>query len=80
MRSTLLAWSLAALFTLPAFAAPSSTEKKASTVLPAAAVKGETKVGDGEAVKFTTFNGVKVPPMIEIEGDKFEETIKSGYW
>jgi protein disulfide-isomerase len=28
----------------------------------------------------TTFNGVKVPPLPEIDGEKFASTVKDGYW
>lgn len=28
----------------------------------------------------TIFNGVEVPPIPEIEGEKFNSTIKDGYW
>jgi len=28
----------------------------------------------------TLFNGVEVPPMKEINGEKFEEETKNGYW
>ena len=28
----------------------------------------------------TTFNGVKVPVLPEIDGEKFNGTIKEGYW
>jgi protein disulfide-isomerase len=28
----------------------------------------------------TTFNGVKVPVLPEIDGEKFNATIKEGYW
>ena len=28
----------------------------------------------------TTFNGIKVPPMKELNGDGFDKDIKDGYW
>ena len=28
----------------------------------------------------TTFNGIEVPPMKELDGGKFDEDIKDGYW
>ena len=28
----------------------------------------------------TTFNGVKVPPMKELNGDDFDKDVKDGYW
>lgn len=69
MRPALLVWALGA-FVL-------------STVT---AAKGDKKVEDGstpadpKAVQYTTFNGIKVPPMTDINGPDFAETIKSGYW
>jgi protein disulfide-isomerase len=41
------------------------------------------ETSDGEAVegeKPTIFNGISVPPLIEIEGEKFNTTVKDGYW
>lgn len=28
----------------------------------------------------TIFNGAQVPPLIDIEGEKFNATVKDGYW
>jgi protein disulfide-isomerase len=28
----------------------------------------------------TTFNGVKVPALPELDGEKFNSTVKEGYW
>lgn len=28
----------------------------------------------------TIFNGVEVPPIPEIQGEKFNSTVKDGYW
>lgn len=28
----------------------------------------------------TTFNGIEVPPMKELDGEKFDEDVKDGYW
>jgi protein disulfide-isomerase len=28
----------------------------------------------------TIFNGVEVPPLPEIDGEKFDTTVKDGYW
>jgi hypothetical protein len=35
---------------------------------------------EGQATGYTIFNGIEVPPMKDIEGDTFNETIKDGYW
>ena len=78
MRSALLAAWLAML-TTSAVAAPPA-EGKAKEVLAEEAIQGETVVGNGEAEAFTTFNDIEVPPMPDIEGDKFDNTVKDGYW
>lgn len=75
MRPALLVWALAAL-TTTSFAVPAGKDN----VLAKGAVEGETPAEGGEAIEYTVFNGIKVPPMIEIEGDKFKETIADGYW
>jgi protein disulfide-isomerase len=28
----------------------------------------------------TIFNGIEVPPLLEIKGEKFNSTVKDGYW
>ncbi|KAK5559399.1 hypothetical protein LTR46_002441 [Exophiala xenobiotica] len=78
MRPALLAWVLAAIFSA-SFAAPPGSPK-GGNVLADDAVSGETEAEGGEAIDYTVFNGIKVPPMVEIEGGKFAETIKDGYW
>lgn len=35
---------------------------------------------DNDGPVSTTFNGVKVPAMTEIDGEKFNSTVKEGYW
>jgi hypothetical protein len=78
MRPALLAWVLAAIISA-SFAAPPGSPK-GGNVLADDAVSGETEAEGGEAIDYTVFNGIKVPPMVEIEGGKFAETIKDGYW
>jgi len=36
--------------------------------------------GLAEGPEPTTFNGVQVPPLVEIDGEKFNGTVKDGYW
>lgn len=79
MRPALVAGWLLALCVIPASAA-SSTREHGTTSLVEEVVTGEKSAEDGEAVDPTIFNGLKVPPMIEIEGDRFAETVKDGYW
>ena len=74
MKLALLTWALAAVYVIPGFAAPPGNEK---TVKEAGL---NSATGTEDVVQYTTFNGMKVPPMKEIEGDKFAETIKEGYW
>jgi hypothetical protein len=79
MRSQAVFWVLTALLTSAAIAAPPSREKGAA-MLAEEAIQGETPAAATEEVKYTTFNDVKVPPMLEIEGEKFDEVVKDGYW
>jgi protein disulfide-isomerase len=74
MRLSLLSWVSAAALILPTFAVPPPG------VLSNDAVEGEMPASGAEGADFTVFNGVQVPPMKEIEGDKLAETIKDGYW
>jgi hypothetical protein len=75
MRPALLVWALAVISTTTN-ALPATRDD----VVAEEALQGETPAKGGEAVKYTTFNGIQVPPMMEIEGDKFKETIAEGYW
>ena len=73
MRVALLTWALAALSVATAAAPPGSPKGTTDN-------KAETPATGGDAVEDTIFNGITVPPLKEIEGDKFAETIKEGYW
>lgn len=42
-------------------------------------LKDETPVED-DSPKATLFNGIEVPPLPEIDGEKFNSTIKDGFW
>ncbi len=37
-------------------------------------------ISEEEATQPTVFNGVEVPPLPDIEGEKFNATVKEGYW
>ena len=79
MRAASVAGWLLVLFAVPAFAAP--PDHRGDKALSAGeAVTGETPVENREAVDYTSFNGLNVPAMMEIEGDKFAEIVKDGYW
>jgi len=71
-------WALATVFATSS-AAPPRFEREDNVSL-RDAVSGESSVTNADGVEYTTFNGIKVPPMTDIEGDKFAETIKDGYW
>ncbi|OQV07477.1 hypothetical protein CLAIMM_11904 [Cladophialophora immunda] len=78
MRPALLACAVAAFFSTSIAAPPGS--QKGNAVIADEAVQGETPADGGEGADYTIFNGIKVPPMKEIQGDEFAETIKDGYW
>lgn len=75
MKSALLAWALTGLLAIGASAAQPKAE-----VLAEEAVNGDTPAAGKEAIEYTIFNDIKVPPMKDIKGEEFAETIKSGYW
>jgi hypothetical protein len=85
MKSSLLLWSLTTLLAIPSFAAPRQAPEKPADKLsiPTAPAEKpapveEMKVDDG--ADYTTFNGMKVPPMKEINGEEFDAVVKEGYW
>lgn len=71
MKPALLAWAFSALALVSA---------QDFELLAEEAGVGQTPADTKEGVLYTTFNDIKVPPMKDIEGDKFGETIKDGYW
>ena len=73
----MLAWALSALTLVSA--RPKDFEPAKAELLAEEAVKGDTPANK-EAVEYTVFNGVEVPPMKDIKGDEFAETVKDGYW
>lgn len=76
MKPILLAWALSALTLVSA----RDYDAAKPEVLDDEAVNGETPADTKEAIEYTVFNDIKVPPMKDIKGDEFGETIKSGYW
>ena len=77
MRAASWAWWLTALCTTSIFAAPPS---EGAAILAEEAINGDTSASGEEGVDYSVFDGIKVPAMIEIEGDKFADTVKDGYW
>lgn len=69
MKISALAWVPYALSTWLVGASPANR-----------AMDGVTVAQDAETIKYTTFNGIKVPPLLEIKGPEFGETVKNGYW
>lgn len=71
------------LFTSPILAAPPDQEANSEVVAQNADKMAESAAaaaGEDEGVEYTVFNDNKVPQMKDIEGTKFNETIKDGYW
>lgn len=92
MKSTLLLWALASI-ALPGICAPSDSNTAADNTNEKAikpegpevpkAPSPEPSEEETEAEdepQPTKFNGITVPVMKEIEGEKFDETVKDGYW
>jgi hypothetical protein len=82
MRSVLV-WALLSSFSRPICAAPPTQENTAEVVAQNAdktASLAAAAAGEDDGVEYTVFNDVKVPQMKDIEGEKFNETIKDGYW
>ena len=50
--------------------------------LGAASVPGEISESekDADVPQPTIFNGIQVPPLADIDGEKFNTTVKDGYW
>lgn len=76
MKPALLAWALSAL----ALVSAQDFEPARAELLDEAAVNGDTPADTMEGVEYTVFNDIKVPPMKDIKGSEFGETIKKGYW
>lgn len=66
MKPSLLAWSLLSLLTVP-------------TLATAVLKREETDVVEDGPIS-TTFNGIEVPPALEMTPDNFRSTIGDGYW
>lgn len=76
MKPALLAWALSAL----TLASAKDFEPARAELLDEDGPQGDTPADTLEAVEYTVFNGIQVPPMKDIKGDEFGETIKDGYW
>lgn len=76
--ASLLPWALSAIALVSA--SPKDFEPAKAELLAEEAVQGETPANTKEAVEYTIFNGIKVPPMKSIQGGEFAETTNEGYW
>lgn len=92
--NTLLSWGLPLLSSVATAQQPAGRiEQRADALVPPERQRreapaaggaldghdGKTKT-DGGAGEGTVFNGMKVPPSLEIPGTELQDTIKSGYW
>ncbi|PGH27044.1 protein disulfide-isomerase domain [Polytolypa hystricis UAMH7299] len=84
MKPSILTWSLLSLLLRPTFAAPENAPAPDDVAQNAPPVAAKDDAAGGEVAPAddgsTVFNGITVPVMKEIEGPKFEETVKEGYW
>lgn len=75
MKTSWLGWSLLSLLAVPAVAVPSDSESKESNKL----VKRWGSSGvDPETP--SVFNGLDVPPLLQLTPENFEEYTKDGTW
>jgi hypothetical protein len=82
MKSALI-WAVSSLLISPLLAAPPLQEKDAKVVAQNSVKMADSAAaaaGEDEGAEYTVFNDIKVPQMKDIEGEKFNETIKDGYW
>jgi hypothetical protein len=82
MRSV-LSWAFLSLLSTGAFAVPHTQDNTVEVVpqnVDATADSAAAPAGGDEGVEYTVFNDIKVPPMKDIEGEQFNETIRDGYW
>jgi protein disulfide-isomerase len=50
-------------------------------ILPSTDIAGDASdEGSADGPEPTVFNGIQVPPLPDIEGEKFNTTVKDGYW
>lgn len=81
MRSSLLAWSLLSLLSIPTFAIPSGDIANDFSLANNRLVKRAEPVEKAESgPASTTFNGIEVPPLKDLTPENFEELTKNGYW
>ena len=74
--------SVSLLFTLFASAviAEAPEQQLGAADIPGEITSPASEESVEEGPKPTIFNGLEVPPIPEIEGEKFSTTVKDGYW
>jgi hypothetical protein len=77
MKSVLLWASLIASLSVST-ATPPFEQDNSREISPEDADQGTSSEAAGPG--YTTFDGIKVPPMKDIDGEKFSETVQNGYW
>ncbi|KAH8691302.1 putative disulfide isomerase [Talaromyces proteolyticus] len=70
MRSSLLAWSLLSLITIPTLASEPHAVYK----------RGEEEATADDGPASTTFNGIEVPAQKELDPENFKSATSDGYW
>ena len=76
----LLSKSLLSLLLLSSTALADDQTTKPDSVSIQTASPDAPASGDVVVPPSTTFNGVEVPPMKDINGEGFDKEIKDGYW
>jgi hypothetical protein len=75
MKVSWFGWSLLSLLAVPTLAAPSESETKAGNRLE----KRRNNRGV-DAEEPSIFNGLDVPPLLQLTPDNYEELLKDGTW
>jgi protein disulfide-isomerase len=75
MKVSWFGWSLLSLLAVPTLAAPSESETKVGNRLE----KRRNNRGI-DAEEPSIFNGLDVPPLLQLTPDNYEELLKDGTW
>lgn len=75
MKASWLGWSLLSLLAVPTWASPSDSESREGNSL---VKRWGTNAADPETP--SVFNGLDVPPLVQLTPVNFKEYTKDGYW
>lgn len=75
MKVSWLGWSLLSLLAVPTLGAPSDSETKAGNRL-----EKRRKDRGVDPEEPSIFNGLDVPPLLQLTPDNFDELTKDGTW